>query len=206
MEEEDWESLILKRAIERNSPTLADLLEIYESCKLQSIVINFIIAVLNNNKKYNCLARNLSFFVKLTHKITCLLDNKLKNELRIRTCEHAVHNKETTTQTRDTNHMDAEGECIKNNEKHNISGKHGLSRSLYHNQGDSDINPEPSFTSKKLLESKLLQLQQELTNSYRNKSNFDNSINSLKERIEQLEAELAEKETLIRSLEKRVAK
>ncbi|KAK6590020.1 hypothetical protein RS030_192803 [Cryptosporidium xiaoi] len=164
MEKKDWESLIIKRAIERNNPTLSDLLEIYGSY------------------------------------------NQLKNELRIRTGGNNLHDNGLKTHVRDLSQINEEKKCYKSNKGRNALEECNSGYSPDICQGEPGDNLEPMTTNTKYLESKLLQLQQELTNSYRNKLNFDNSIHNLKERIEQLEAELAEKETVIRSLEKRVTK
>ncbi|KAH8585159.1 uncharacterized protein ELE39_003411 [Cryptosporidium sp. chipmunk genotype I] len=55
------------------------------------------------------------------------------------------------------------------------------------------------------LQAKLSQLQQELTNSYKNKLNFDDSISKLHEKIDRLENEISEKDKTISKLERTIA-
>ncbi|KAK9171287.1 Autophagy protein 16 (ATG16) family protein [Cryptosporidium meleagridis] len=55
------------------------------------------------------------------------------------------------------------------------------------------------------LQAKLSQLQQELTNSYRNKLNFDDSIGKLQEKIDELESEILEKDKTISKLERTIS-
>ncbi|OII73908.1 uncharacterized protein cubi_02710 [Cryptosporidium ubiquitum] len=73
-------------------------------------------------------------------------------------------------------------------------------------QKTSDLEKTNTYNQQiKFLQTKLSQLQEELTNSYRNKSNFDDSINQLHQKIERLENQISEKDKTISKLERTIA-
>ncbi|KAL5367342.1 hypothetical protein CPHLJ_7g355 [Cryptosporidium parvum] len=66
-------------------------------------------------------------------------------------------------------------------------------------------NSSTSTEQVRFLQAKLSQLQQELTNSYKNKLNFDDSIGKLREKIDKLESEISEKDKTISKLERTIS-
>ncbi|KAL3126821.1 hypothetical protein CHM_7g355 [Cryptosporidium hominis] len=66
-------------------------------------------------------------------------------------------------------------------------------------------NSNTSTEQVRFLQAKLSQLQQELSNSYKNKLNFDDSIGKLHEKIDKLESEISEKDKTISKLERTIS-